>query len=207
MTTTTTQHPIDTALDRIHALGWHESGDLTAIMREVYDAGRASTTQSATELVQWQQVARVWVAGNPTPQPRPKAVRMGKLIRIYTPDPKGKLKAWKDAIARASLGRKPAAPVDCAVRVDLTLYCERPKSLMRKRDPDGPALNTTRPDRDNYEKAILDAMTDCGWWTDDSRVCAGESIKLYHAKTGEPGALIVVSVPEDEQQDLFQQGS
>lgn len=232
--TTTTQHPIDAALDRIHALGWHEREDLTAIMREVYEAGRASATQSATELVQWQQVARVWVGGAPVAQPRAKGRVMplsgaarrfkpilswpdfcrqvGKLatVQVYTPDPKDKetgvkkVSAWKQAIATASLGRKPAAPLDCPVRVDLTLYFPRPKSLMRRKDPDGPVLMDRIPDRDNCDKSVLDAMTDCGWWVNDGRVCAGEPLKLYHAKTGRPGALIVVSVPQDEQQDLFQ---
>lgn len=163
------------------------------------------TATEINQLVQWQRFAQVWVPGVPVPQPRPKAARRGNFIQIYTPDPKGRLKDWKHAIACASVGIEPAAPFDCPIRMDLTLYCERPQSLMRKRDADGPVVNTTRPDRDNYEKAVMDAMTDCGWWIDDARVCAGETIKLYHAKTGQPGALIVVSVPEDEQGDLFQQ--
>lgn len=46
---------------------------------------------------------------------------------------------------------------------------------------------TTRPDADNYIKEIKDAMTDCGFWKDDSQVARLEITKTY----AEKGAIAV----------------
>ena len=38
---------------------------------------------------------------------------------------------------------------------------------------------TTRPDGDNYLKAIKDAMTDCGFWEDDAQVADERIVRTY----------------------------
>jgi hypothetical protein len=77
------------------------------------------------------------------------------------------------------------------VRVDLCFYFARPKSHFRTgkfagvlRD-DAPKWHTTKPDRDNLEKAVLDALTQVGgFWQDDSQVCAGSVTKRYGIPCG-----------------------
>lgn len=47
-------------------------------------------------------------------------------------------------------------------------------------------------------------MSDDGWWRDDAQVCAGEVVKVYHARGGMPGARITVSVLADQETGLFE---
>lgn len=46
-----------------------------------------------------------------------------------------------------------------------------------------------RPDLDNVEKLILDAMTKAGFWGDDGQVCDKHSVKCYGQK---PGLTVVI---------------
>ncbi len=159
---------------------------------------------TAATTFRWKKIAEFWVPGEPRPQPRPRAraLKLGDkwTAQVYNPkDADG----WKLLVGCHSLGRKPAAPLACAVKVHLAFYCPRPKSASRKSDPDGPILNATRPDVDNYAKSTIDAMQDNGWFEDDSRITELSVSKLYHAKGGKPGAMITVSVVDDEQGDLF----
>jgi Holliday junction resolvase RusA-like endonuclease len=71
------------------------------------------------------------------------------------------------------------------LRVDVAVYFMRPKShfFTGKRSdvlrPDAPNFHTSKPDRDNLDKAILDAITNAGIWKDDAQVCAGTLTKAY----------------------------
>ena len=129
------------------------------------------------------------VDGIPKAQPRARATRRGAHAGVYDP---GTADGWKALVAHASTQHRPAQPLRGPLSVSIDLFFPRPKKLMRRRDPDGPVRHTAKPDRDNVEKAILDAMTNAGWWCDDAQVCAGEVRKFYAAKDGRPGAEIRV---------------
>jgi Holliday junction resolvase RusA-like endonuclease len=133
------------------------------------------------------------VAGLPKGQPRPRAFArmMGAraVARVYE---SGTAEGWKGDIAIASAKSKPDRPLSGPVRVDITWLLPRPKRLMRRVDPEGEMPCTAKPDRDNLDKAVLDAMTRLGWWADDAQVYAGYIEKLYHAKSGRPGARVKV---------------
>jgi Holliday junction resolvase RusA-like endonuclease len=50
-----------------------------------------------------------------------------------------------------------------------------------------------KPDCDNIAKALLDALTTLGFWTDDALVAECEIIKKYvQGKTYAPGAMIEI---------------
>jgi Holliday junction resolvase RusA-like endonuclease len=55
--------------------------------------------------------------------------------------------------------------------------------------------HTVKPDTDNLLKAVMDAMTEAGVWTDDALVYSTKSEKWY-ASEGECGARIKVEVRE-----------
>jgi Holliday junction resolvase RusA-like endonuclease len=115
----------------------------------------------------------------PKPKGRPRvSVRAGK-PHGYTPAATRKWEADFSTIAAAHM---PRDVVDEPVRVDLLFVLPRPKRLMRKMDPDGLIWAPARPDRDNLEKAVLDAMKTC--WRDDSLVVCGETLKCYAERTG-----------------------
>jgi Holliday junction resolvase RusA-like endonuclease len=84
------------------------------------------------------------------------------------------------------------------LRVDITFFFPRPKGHYRTgknagqlRD-DAPDHHTSKPDRDNSDKAVLDQMTVMRFWRDDAQVCDGRIIKQYDDGRG-PGALIKIS--------------
>lgn len=127
--------------------------------------------------------------GLPKAQPRAKATMRGKHAGVYDP---GTSDGWKAIVALAARPHRPVEPISGPVRVTIDLFFPRPKRLMRKSDPDYPIAHTSKPDRDNCEKAILDALTQDGWWHDDAQVCGGEVCKWYVSKGGRPGVQIEV---------------
>jgi Holliday junction resolvase RusA-like endonuclease len=132
------------------------------------------------------------VHGDPKAQPRPRAFarKMGNkyVARVFE---SGTAEGWKSLIAAAAKPHKPPVAILGPVRVDLTFVFPRPKSHFRTgknagvlRD-DAPTWHTSKPDRDNLEKAVLDSLTQLGgFWRDDSQVCAGGVQKYYGIEPG-----------------------
>ncbi len=136
------------------------------------------------------------VRGLPKGQPRPTAFSMkdkktGKSVaRLRT---KGTAESWKSDVVAAGTNWRPINPLEEAVHVDLIFWMPRPKRLMRQSDPVGAINHDCKPDIDNLIKAVLDALTNDGWWRDDCQVSQVTASKMYHAITGSPGAQIVVT--------------
>lgn len=147
-----------------------------------------------------------FVQGLPAGQPRVKATRRGNHAGVYTPTKiknakTGKTKAhpaytWKLAI-RAFIRKLPPQPLwDGPLRVDLTFYFPRPASHFRSNGtlkPNAPKWHVSKPDRDNSDKLVLDALTfkkldhesaEAGLWADDNIVCDGRVQKLYTMTSG-----------------------
>lgn len=154
------------------------------------------------------------IAGTPRARPRPRhgARIMGKgaaakavsfsyqptKIRIGKngkPTPESlawaRAQEWYAAVAAALTPHKPAEPWDGPVRMTIDVFFERPQRLMKKKSPDGIVRHTAKPDRDNLEKSITDALKEAGLYRDDSQICAGEVSKWYAAKGCAPGVIIV----------------
>jgi len=81
----------------------------------------------------------------------------------------------------------PPAPLECPLAVELHLVLPRPKSLMRRRDPDAEFPHVGAGDCDNFAKAILDALTQVGLWRDDRQVADLHVVKVYASKQGRTG--------------------
>jgi Holliday junction resolvase RusA-like endonuclease len=135
------------------------------------------------------------VDGIPKAQPRAKATMRGRHAGVYDP---GTSDGWKALVAIAARPMRPASPIEGAVAVGIDLFFPRPKSLCRRKDPEGLVRHIAKPDRDNCEKAILDALKQDGWFRDDSQVCDGRVRKFYHAKGGRPGAQITIRELADQ---------
>lgn len=85
--------------------------------------------------------------------------------------------------------------LDRPLRVALVSVVHRPKHLRRKKDPAARIPCTTRPDADNYLKAVLDAISATGLWVDDARVVDCRTVKVYAAKDGEePHQIVIVDL-------------
>ncbi len=149
----------------------------------------------------WIPYCSFFVHGKPRPQPRQrhfaKKLASGKIMaRSYDP---GTAEAWKGAVALAARPFLPKVPLDGPLRVSLAFYMPRPKSHFgtgKNADnlkPSAPIWHTTGGgknggDRDNLDKAVLDCLTQIGFWRDDGLVCSGELEKRY-AGHGEPSGM------------------
>lgn len=134
------------------------------------------------------------VRGTPMAQPRVRArvvaPRNGRAFAaFYTPKVADGFRAELVLRARASAGF-PRTPWEGPVRLEVDLYFERPRRLCRRGDPEGAVPHDAKPDRDNVEKAVMDALTESGLWGDDCQVCAGEVRKWYAAKGCGPGTVV-----------------
>lgn len=153
-----------------------------------------------------------FVAGLPAGQPRVKATAFGGHARVYTPKTVIKdgfrrehpATSWK-MIVRSEAEKAWATthgPIwEGALRVDLTFYFPRPKTHFRANGelkPIAPIWNESKPDRDNADKAVLDALTDLGIWRDDKQVCDGRIQKRYAGVSGTPGCLICIQEANSE---------
>lgn len=132
-----------------------------------------------------------FVTGSPVAQPRVKARNAGKFAQVYTPKTAD---LWKRCVMDAALSAIPTSKLEGPLRVDMTFLLPRPQSHYNAKGelkPYAPVWHTSKPDRDNLEKAVLDALTNAGIWKDDKQVCDGVVRKRY-ANT-QPGCHIIIS--------------
>jgi len=123
---------------------------------------------------------RIWINLDPVGKGRPRAVRRGNFVSVYTPK---KTKDFELAIADAvSLVFAGTDVLECALRVCVYAVFRRPKSMSRKKDIDGRPHKTTKPDADNILKAVLDGVVLSGAITDDAIVADARCVKKYNAK-------------------------
>lgn len=121
--------------------------------------------------------------GLPKAQPRAKARACGRFAQVYNPKTADD---WKTIIRNAARDAWAASgdvtPWTGPLCVSLTFHFPRPKSHRRKTGdlkPGAPVWHTAKPDRDNSDKAVLDALTNLGIWGDDRQVCDGRIRKVY----------------------------
>lgn len=116
--------------------------------------------------------------GIPKAQPRAKACIRGKRAGVYDP---GTADDWKSIVRAAAKEVWSGAPLVGPVRVHLWFFLPRPKSHFGKKGlkDSAPKFVATKPDLDNLEKSVLDALTNVGMWRDDSQVVAVSKEKRY----------------------------
>jgi Holliday junction resolvase RusA-like endonuclease len=142
-------------------------------------------------------IIRFTVFGSPVAQPRTKAQavvsKTGRMFaHTYEPGKKDSpARQWKSDIKQVAVLYKPPTPYRGPVGLEATFFFPRPARLCRKRDPAGPLPHVCKPDRDNCEKAVLDALKGI-LFVDDCQVYQGEVRKFYHAKDDGPRVDIAV---------------
>ena len=121
------------------------------------------------------------IPGKPFAKQRPKFTTRGKFVKTYTP------KETVDAEANIANIARPLfkEPLQGAVRVNVVAIFKPAKSWSKKRRR--AAMNeyhTQKPDKDNVEKCVLDALNKIAY-ADDAQVAVGSCIKLWgeEAKT------------------------
>lgn len=129
------------------------------------------------------QYASFFVPGNPIAAPRPRAGRNG----VYHDS---RADGWKSLIIlHFHYQCKPE--LSGAVELNMQFLFLKPK-----KDPYRFWMEH-KPDIDNLEKAVMDALTRAHAWHDDSRVVLVQSLKRYALQDETPGVHIeIVSLPQ-----------
>lgn len=118
------------------------------------------------------------VYGEPVAKGRPRFARRGNFVSTYTP------KKTKDAeriFQLEALQYKPKEILVGPLKIEIDVYRSIPKSASNKNMElmlKGLIRPISRPDCDNYEKLVLDAMNGI-FWKDDSQICETNVRKWY----------------------------
>lgn len=135
---------------------------------------------------------RFEVVGSPKGQPRARACRRGSHAGVYDP---GTADGWKSLVAYAARPHLPPEPISGPVDLSIVFRFERPKKHVRKSGelrPDAPSFHTSKPDRDNLDKAVMDSLVQCRLLADDCCVVTGRLTKLYVRTDEKPGCTVVI---------------
>ena len=139
----------------------------------------------------WELVYTGSIPLDPVAMGRPRA---GKSGRMYTPKTSrdylttAAAKLWADFIDFPRIGS------DISIRVESKFVFRRPKSLLRKKDPDTRIWKSSRPDIDNLEKMLYDLLGYLNVWTDDSQIVSSEAEKLYTDKVENPATYFKIFI-------------
>lgn len=125
-----------------------------------------------------------FVPGQPVGKGRPRASRMGKGIRMHTPE---KTASYENLVATAAHGSmRGAEPIKGACHVDMDIRLMVPMSWSAKRRNqalEGLVFPTKKPDLDNILKAVFDAINGIVW-EDDVQAVYVQAVKRYSAVPG-----------------------
>jgi len=118
------------------------------------------------------------VYGEPVAQGRPRAVNIGGHIRIYDPKKSSEYKQYIRLVASQEVKGNLLTGAIC---LKITFYRSIPKSFSKKKTEQAEAgiiRPITKPDTDNYTKAVKDALKGVAW-KDDSQVVDEHCRKFY----------------------------
>ena len=127
----------------------------------------------------------------PVAQPRQRHANIGGHLRNYIPKD-NPVWAFKAAAQMAAADAYQGQPLDHPLCVDLVFVMPRPKSMVWKKRPMPRAPYGKKPDRDNLEKSLYDALNGL-LWRDDSLICDGRVQKVYAAGDEQPHVEVIVS--------------
>ena len=113
----------------------------------------------------------IYVPARPEPQARPRANFEKGYMYSTHPD-------FFYSVAREAAKKRPAKPFSNAVRLCVRFTYKRPTSRHFE------IYKTTRADLDNLEKAVMDALTQAKWWTDDCLVVDKRTVKVWGERNG-----------------------
>lgn len=131
------------------------------------------------------------VPGVPVGKGRPRFVRRGNFVSTYTPAPTASYENLVKMQAALAMLDRPLILGPVSVRV--SLYLIPPASWSQKKRRlalSGSVYPTSRPDLDNYGKAVCDACNTV-IWKDDSQIIK-LSISKHYAETARAVVKVVM---------------
>lgn len=147
---------------------------------------------------------KITIPGQPLQQERPRSrivQAKGKSPFVSVYDSK-RSKDNKAFIAGCADKVKPPIPLDCDLEVEIIFYRELLKSFSKRKTEQalaGQLRPNTKPDIDNYVKAVFDGINGI-IWKDDARVVDLKTSKYYSDK---PRTEVIVRTLSQEQETFF----
>lgn len=136
----------------------------------------------------------ITIPGEPVPQGRGRAVRMGNSVKVVDP---ARSRGWK-AMAAQEMRRQWRGTLNGPVSVVILAVFPCPKADHRKRQKPARRWHTGgNGDLDNIAKAVLDAGNQAGIWADDRQVCQLTARKMIAAQDESPFVQVTVSPPPE----------
>lgn len=130
------------------------------------------------------------------PRQRHRTVKTGagSFIQNYTPS-KHPVQEFKATVRMALREAYQGPPLTGPLRCDCTFIMPRPQALVWKTKPMPRIPHDKKPDRDNLDKAVMDALRGLAW-VDDSQNAFGEIQKWIAAGDEQPHAVITITQVE-----------
>lgn len=125
-----------------------------------------------------------FVSGTPLAQGRPRFRRAGNFVQTYDP---ATSKSWKESVRWQCIEymqKEGKGMIDGAIEASLAFLLPRPKSLPKK-----VKHHIKKPDMDNLEKSIFDALEGIAY-RNDSQIYKKSTMKMY--ETTIPGVSIIL---------------
>lgn len=151
---------------------------------EAAGAGLPGAVRGATGAADGGHAVRFTVPGQPYGKGRPRIGRVGGFSRMFTPEKTVNYEGLVGWTAAQAMAGRPLLLE--AVAVDLEILVSVPASWSQKKQAQalaGAIRPTTKPDIDNVEKAIFDAINKVVW-KDDVQVVDVRKSKRYSATPG-----------------------
>ena len=101
---------------------------------------------------------------------------------------------WEQMFALYANEHRPESPIEGPISLSVLFVLNRPKRLLRKKDPDCKIACDKKPDLDNMIKSVQDSLNGQGWWHDDAQIARIVSGKCY-SERGMPARIEVQISP------------
>lgn len=140
------------------------------------------------------------VPGDPVPQPRGRAVRRGKFVKVLSAEDDHKVWIWRDRVIYEA--KKATAKVQAENTARLVgplvlsvLFVTPFTGTPRKKLPNPRRWNDAKKDLDNLMKSLKDALTEAQVWGDDGQVvCYGRVAKVRAAHGELPHTVVRIDL-------------
>lgn len=142
---------------------------------------------------------KIIVPAVPVAQPRARASSWGGKVRMYEPK-KHPVTAFKATVRMAFQQAYHGPPLTGPLRCSITFVFPRPQNMVWKKRPMPRCWHGKKPDRDNCDKSVMDALKGIAW-IDDAQVCDGRIQKLIAAGDEPPHVVIELEELEDYETD------
>lgn len=121
-------------------------------------------------------MTRIWIEGKPFPAPRPRFDSIRKIA--YNNKDYTNIKNKIGLIAKSRFKQ----PLECPIFLKLDFFYEMPKSWSKKKKENA-KWKESRPDIDNLQKTVFDALNGIAY-KDDSQIVMVQARKQYGQKEG-----------------------